>query len=326
MFENKIVTVCITTFNRKEMLNRAVESVLSQVYKHFELVIVDDCSSDGTEDYANKLVNKDKRIRYIRHDVNKGLSAARNTAIFNSKGTYFTFVDDDDSWKPNYLGEFVRLAENYDKNWCFCCGSITIDSLGQTVYANYRSLEGPLINYIRQGYPPPIASQFYFTSTLQQCGGYNEQIKNGVDHDLWLTLAFRGINIKSSDKYLSLPSEAIDVSRGKMTNSYQKRIKGIINSLSLWKPQLTAHFGEDYYRKFHDAYLLREKKKFFRLYMLKLNFIRALEIYREIDMPVKEVVKSLVIALLYRLKIPIKREKYVTRGSSLSVNVAAVTV
>ncbi|MGB3586084.1 MAG: glycosyltransferase family 2 protein [Tunicatimonas sp.] len=326
MLEDKTVTVCITTFNRKEMLNRAVESVLNQTYAHFELIIVDDCSSDGTEDYANKLVSKDQRIRYIRHDVNRGLAAARNTAIFNSRGTYFTFVDDDDSWKPSYLDEFVRLAKGYDANWCFCCGSITIDSLGQTVYANYRSLEGPLINYIRQGYTPPIASQFYFTLTLQQCGGYNEQIKNGVDHDLWLTLAFRGINIKSSNEYLSLPSEAIDISRVKMTNSYQKRINGITNSLSLWKPQLTAHFGEDYYQKFQEAYLLREKKKFFRLYMLKLNFTRALEIYREINMPAKEVAKSLVIAFLYHLKIPIRREKYVTRGSSLSIKIAAVTV
>ncbi len=326
MLEDKTVTVCITTFNRKEMLNRAVESVLNQTYAHFELIIVDDCSSDGTEDYANKLVSKDQRIRYIRHDVNRGLAAARNTAIFNSRGTYFTFVDDDDSWKPSYLDEFVRLAKGYDANWCFCCGSITINSLGQTVYANYRSLEGPLINYIRQGYTPPIASQFYFTLTLQQCGGYNEQIKNGVDHDLWLTLAFRGINIKSSNEYLSLPSEAIDISRVKMTNSYQKRLNGITNSLSLWKPQLTAHFGEDYYQKFHEAYLLREKKKFFRLYMLKLNFTRALEIYREINMPAKEVAKSLVIAFLYHLKIPIRREKYVTRGSSLSIKIAAVTV
>ncbi|WKN40863.1 glycosyltransferase family 2 protein [Tunicatimonas pelagia] len=326
MLKDKMVTVCITTFNRKEMLNRAVESVLNQTYANLELIIVDDCSSDGTEDYVHHLLDQDRRIRYIRHEKNQGLAAARNTAIFNSQGTYFTFVDDDDSWKPNYLEEFVKLAGHYDENWCFCCGSITIDSLGQTVYANYQSLEGPLIDYVQQGYTPPVASQFYFTSTLQRYGGYNEQVKNGVDHDLWLTLAFQGINIKSSDEYLSLPSEAIDISRVKMTNSYQKRINGITNSLSLWKPQLVAHFGEGYYRKFYDAYLLREKKKFFRLYMLKLNFVKAASIYREVDVSAKEVVKSLAIALLYRFGIPIKREKYVTRGTSLAINLATVAV
>ena len=326
MLEDKTVTVCITTFNRKEMLNQAVESVLSQTYPHFELIIVDDCSSDGTEYYVNELLDKDERIRYIRHEVNKGLAAARNTAIFNSKGTYFTFVDDDDAWKATYLEEFVELAGDYDENWCFCCGSITTDSLGQTVYANYQSLEGPLINFIRQGYTPPIASQFYYTSILQKCGGYNEQVKNGVDHDLWLTLAFRGINIKSSDKYLSLPSEAIDVSRVKMTNSYRKRIKGITNSLSLWKPQIVAHLGKEFYQKFYDAYLLREKTKFFRLYMMKFNFKRVGEIYRNIEISNKEAIKALAIALLYRFKIPIKRKKYVTRGASLSIKLAAVTV
>ena len=327
MLEKELVTVCITTYNRKEMLNRAVESVLAQTYPYFELVIVDDCSSDGTEEYVQKeLLNRDKRIQYIRHKVNRGLAVARNTAIFNSKGVYFTFVDDDDRWNEHYLEDFVAVANNYDDQWCFCCGSITKVLIGQTVYANYNSLEGSLLDYIQKGYTPPIASQFYFTAALQQCGGYNEKIKNGVDHDLWLTLAFRGSKIKSVDKYLSLPSEVIDVSRAKMTNSYQKRINGITKSLDVWKPQLVAHFGESYFQKFKEAYLIREKKKFFRMYVLKLQLKEALVLYREVSEEIspKEIVKSLSIALLLKLSISVKREKYIIRGSSLKIKLSTV--
>jgi glycosyltransferase involved in cell wall biosynthesis len=326
MLNHQLVTVCITTYNRKDLLPRAVSSVLNQSYPHLELVIVDDCSDDGTQEVVSELQKKDERIQYIRHEANKGLAAARNTAIFNCQGVYFTFVDDDDRWTENYLAEFVKVANNYKDDWCFCCGSITEDLLGQTVYANYNSLEGNLIDFIRQGYTPPVASQFYFTSTLQRCGGYNEEVRTGVDHDLWLTLAFQGVKIKSVDQYLSFPSEVMDVSRVKMTNSYQKRINGIINSLNVWKPTLVAHFGEEYFNCFHKAYLIREKKKFFRMYMLRFRLVKAWTVYCELDevIPATEVLKSLAIATFLRLSIPVNRKKYVTRGSSLKIDVSAV--
>ncbi|MEQ9441134.1 MAG: glycosyltransferase family 2 protein [Cyclobacteriaceae bacterium] len=327
MHKDKLVTVCITTFNRKQLLSRAVESVLQQTYSFFELIIVDDCSIDGTEEVVNKLSLRDERIRYIRHESNKGLAAARNTAIFNSKGTYFTFVDDDDRWCNNYLMECVRVANDFDDEWCFCCGSITEDLLGQTVYAKYDNLEGPLLDFIQQGYTPPVASQFYFTSTLQRYGGYREEVKNGVDHDLWLTLGFQGVKIKSVDQYLSLPSEVIDISREKMTNSYNKRINGLLNSLEVWKPEISAHYGEHFYTSFKKAYIVREKKKFFRIYTLKFKLKQAFEIYSSLEEKVsmKEIVKSVFIATLLRLSVPIRRKKYVKRGASLKIKTSLVT-
>ena len=96
--ENNLVSICVTTFNRKEFLKLTLNSILAQTYKNIEVLVVDDCSNDGTKELIeNKFLNIDKRIKYFRHENNKGLAVARNTAIINSKGKYFTFCDDDDN-------------------------------------------------------------------------------------------------------------------------------------------------------------------------------------------------------------------------------------
>lgn len=314
-----LVTVCIATYNRVDLLSRTVDSVLRQTWKNLELIIVDDYSTDGTPEWVAKQQLTDQRIRYIRHEQNKGLAAARNTAIFNAQGKYFSFVDDDDIWFPEYLDEFIKIAEQYDENWCFCCGSLTEDLTGQKVFGRYDGLEGKLLDYILAGYTPPITSQFYFTQTLQRIGGYNEQVKSGVDHDLWLSLAFKGVFLKSVDLYLAKATEPIDFRRAKMTNVYDKRLSGIQNSLSIWKSPIISHLGQSFYESFREAYLLREKKKFFRIYMLSFDIKKAFNLYKEIkkDLSIKEILKAIAIAVIVRTSLRIKRKKYILRKGGL---------
>lgn len=306
-----------------DQLALAVHSVLEQTWDSFELIIVDDNSTDNTQKWVEQLQNREQRVRYIRHKQNKGLASARNTAIFNAKGKYFSFVDDDDLWTPHYLKEFVKVAEQYNEQWCFCCGSITEDLIGQKVYGRYDNLEGRLIDFIQAGYTPPITSQFYFTHTLQRIGGYNEQVKSGVDHDLWLSLAFNGIYLKSVDLHLSIPTEPIDFRRAKMTNVYHKRLSGIRNSLSIWKDALVSHFGYEFYKNFYNAYILREKKKFFRIYLLSFDIKKAYSLYKEIknEMPITDVLKAFLIAIMVRMGIRVKRKKYIVRrGGGLALS------
>jgi len=88
---DSLVTVCITTYNRMDLLPKTLRSILDQTYKNIEVIIVDDCSTDGTEELIlTSLLKQDSRIRYIPHKENKGLAFARNTAINNAKGKYFT--------------------------------------------------------------------------------------------------------------------------------------------------------------------------------------------------------------------------------------------
>ena len=103
------VTVVITTYNRAGLLKRAVESVLSQTYTDYEIIIVDDCSSDNTQDVIAGFNHP--RIHSFRHDGNRGPSASRNTGIALASGKYIAFLDDDDEWLPVNLEARVHLLD-----------------------------------------------------------------------------------------------------------------------------------------------------------------------------------------------------------------------
>jgi len=96
MNENPLVTVYIPTYNRLELLKRAVKSVLDQDYSNIELIVVDDGSSDGTVDYLECVSQADQRVRYFVNEVNSGACVSRNKAIWAEKGEFITGLDDDD--------------------------------------------------------------------------------------------------------------------------------------------------------------------------------------------------------------------------------------
>lgn len=103
------VSVVIPTYNRVDVLPRAVESVLDQTYEDFELLVVDDGSSDGTLSLLDSY--DDPRVRVVSHGVNRGANVARNTGIEHANGEFVAFLDSDDSWHPEKLH---RQLERYD--------------------------------------------------------------------------------------------------------------------------------------------------------------------------------------------------------------------
>ena len=94
-------TIVIPTFNRAVLLREAMQSVLAQTFKDFELIIVDDHSTDDTTNVVTSF--HDSRIKYVLNDHNKGGSGARNVGIFRAKGDWIAFLDDDDIWLPKKL-------------------------------------------------------------------------------------------------------------------------------------------------------------------------------------------------------------------------------
>lgn len=100
------VSVILPTFNRSHISTRSIRSVLSQTYQDFELIIVDDGCTDGTEKLVRSLSSE--KIRYIKHQRNKGISAARNTGIRLARGDFIAFQDDDDEWYPEKLEKQIK--------------------------------------------------------------------------------------------------------------------------------------------------------------------------------------------------------------------------
>lgn len=107
--KNPTVSVIIPTYNRAHLLGRSILSVLNQTYQDFEIIVVDDASTDNTEELISSLVNE--KIRYIRHEKNKGAGAARNTGIKAARGSYIAFQDSDDEWLLEKLEKQMKVFE-----------------------------------------------------------------------------------------------------------------------------------------------------------------------------------------------------------------------
>jgi len=103
-------SVIIPTFNRESFLQPAIDSVLEQSYKNFELIIVDDGSTDSTKNLVNSY--SDSRITYL-YQENKGVSASRNLALSKSKGNFIAFLDSDDRWLKEKLEKTLEYIKKY---------------------------------------------------------------------------------------------------------------------------------------------------------------------------------------------------------------------
>lgn len=106
-----LFSVIIPLYNKENYIEKAIQSVINQSNIDFEIIIIDDCSTDLSYEIAEKFISE--KIIVIKHIKNKGLSASRNTGILNSKGKYITFLDADDLWKPNYLEEIKILIDTF---------------------------------------------------------------------------------------------------------------------------------------------------------------------------------------------------------------------
>ncbi len=113
--EQPLVSVIMPTYNYAQFIGDAIESVINQTWEIWEMLIVDDGSTDNTKSVVQSYVSKDSRIRYFALGQNSGRAAvARNYGISNSKGKYIAFLDSDDMWKPTKIEKQIELLENDD--------------------------------------------------------------------------------------------------------------------------------------------------------------------------------------------------------------------
>ena len=105
------VSIVTPSYNSERFIKESIESVLSQTYKNWEMLIVDDGSTDDSPSVIERYVSMDDRIRLIRLNQNSGVAVARNTAIAEAKGRYIAFLDSDDLWMPEKLEKQLQFME-----------------------------------------------------------------------------------------------------------------------------------------------------------------------------------------------------------------------
>lgn len=143
---NELVSVIMPAYNMEKYIGDSIKSVLNQNYKNFELIIINDGSSDGTKEIAAKYQHMDERITYIEQE-NKGVSAARNVGISCAKGKYISFLDADDLWEPTFLSTLINVAEQTGKEWI--CGKMDIiDTNGNKDTFSQQCKDGCMLDFL----------------------------------------------------------------------------------------------------------------------------------------------------------------------------------
>jgi len=191
------ISVVIPLFNKAASISRSVQSVLDQSYKDFELIVVD----DGSTDDGGSIVNNyyDERISLIRQN-NSGVSAARNTGIKHATGNLIAFLDADDSWKPDFLKTILRLSKNFPNAGLYATAyqiNLSNHKIRNPLFHGISESpwEGIVSNYFKSatfGDPPVCASAVAIPyAVLIDSGGFQLGKRMGEDLDLWGRIALK---------------------------------------------------------------------------------------------------------------------------------------
>lgn len=185
-----LVSVIIPTYNRAAMLEEAIQSVLDQNFKDFELIVVDDGSTDKTKDVMKKYTGKIKSVTKVNH----GVASARNKGLEMAEGELIAWLDDDDLFLPGKLDQQVRYFREYPRTGLVYTGHVTVNTLQQPVKKSFYV--PPIVRDCRSTREALINHCFFANSTVmmkrecfEKTGLFNENLLHTVDYDMWLRTA-----------------------------------------------------------------------------------------------------------------------------------------
>lgn len=209
---NTLVSIIMPAYNAENFISESIESVIGQTYANWELIIVDDGSTDNTRNVVHSYINQDSRIHYFFQE-NARQAKARNTGIKNSKGDIIAFLDADDLWLPKKLELSLKEFYNGEQDVLFTDAYIFNNS---TQLSHYENL--PNINILAETYHGneglnaflyenriPILTAIATRESILNVNCFREENKGGTeDYELWLNLLANNHIIRGTDLKLSL--------------------------------------------------------------------------------------------------------------------------
>lgn len=217
------VSIVTPTFNRSRFIARLVKNVLSQTYQDFELVIIDDGSTDNTKELVDQSIKEfPNRIQYV-YQPNQGSGKARNTGIKHARGKYVAFLDSDDEWLPEYLERTIAVLEKGDYQWTVTgARRIDIDKDGKEIdsqlikcnlqeFGYFFKRELSLYEALLTGNVVGETSRIVvLKEALLAAGGFKDHLKLSQDYELWLRLAKANYKLFITDDPLVLYRKSVD--------------------------------------------------------------------------------------------------------------------
>ncbi len=210
-----LVSVIIPVYNRLEFIKEAIESVYAQTYKNFEIIVVNDGSSENVEEVLSQY--KDS-VKYL-FQKQSGVGAARNNGIKHSRGELLAFLDDDDLFEPNKLEEQVKILENnphlgfvFSDYYSFETKNASRKRLISTRLRNSKRDDMAQNYFIHHDLP--VSSFLVRRRSIEDIGLFNSKLKVIEDVDLWLRLFLHDAGV-----YSNYPSTKIRIHGHQMSNN-----------------------------------------------------------------------------------------------------------
>ena len=189
-YSKPTISVVMPTYNREQMLPRAIDSILDQTYKDFELIIVDDASTDKSVEVIKDYMKKDKRIRLIQNEKNSGIAFSRNRGNDAARGKYIAIMDSDDQSLPHRLELSINFFEKHPDVDAFCGNLLDIE---EPVYAQqFLNWQDYKIASDEHALSMMFSNTFYNVASMFKRDfvkkhniRYNNKYVSAEDYDFW---------------------------------------------------------------------------------------------------------------------------------------------
>ena len=268
-----LVSVIIPNYNHAQYLGEAIQSVLNQDYQNFEIIVVDDGSTDNSQEVITSFGN---RVQYIWQE-NRGLSAARNTGIRAAKGDFIGVLDADDKYEPNFMSTLVSiLVENPDADGVYC-GYQFVDHLDNPL----PQREARLIP-ANQLYKALVDGNFLVPESVlvrrhcyENIGFFDETLSACEDLDMWLRITHQ-YNIKGTNRVLTRHRISPDSMSTNPNRQYKNRLAVIAKHFGS-EPDIRSTWKREQRWAYGKAYLASTVE-----FLQAQNFDRAYECLRKI--------------------------------------------
>ena len=265
-------SIIIPLFNKENFIENTLKSVLDQSFSDFEVLIVNDGSTDKSEEKVLKF--KDNRIQYF-YKENSGVSAARNFGIEKAQSNYITFIDADDYWYPNFLQEMFENSNRFPELQVFSA-AIEVETSKKIIPSSYsiiKTADCEIVNYFDASLKETVictSCAVFHKSVFEKIDFFDTQLKSGEDTDLWIRI---GLNYQILFSWKILARYVYDA------QSLTKNHKTTINSVHFSK-YTSLEKTNSSLKKFLDLnrFSLAIKSKIIG------DQLRFLEFYKEIDL------------------------------------------
>jgi len=257
-------SIILPTFNRSHMIHNAIESVINQTYENWELIIVDDGSTDSTKTVVNKYKKLENKIKYI-YQNNKERSAARNKGIEQANGDWICFLDSDDMYYKNHIDEFKSLIEkNNNKKGLYFSGvsyGEYSEDLEEYNMSYNNNLEFVLLNTI--GTPRACASK-----QILKKHQFNQEINIGEDKELWSRISqFYPVIFHKKKTFIELEHPNRSINLGSEQESL-RTLKFILKTVKIKRPVKKKILSNSFFN-ISKMHIRNEQKVMAFLYILR---------------------------------------------------------